>query len=653
MALSGTIQKTFSGGYTLRTNWSATQNVSGNYSTVTCSHYLVCNSGYDLYIGARSNSCIVGGSTKAFSSAAISTGGGSTISLGTTTHTINHNADGTASVGISTTFSVKATISGSYIESVTANGTATLDTIPRKSGVTCNSFYIGDSTTINISRASSSFTHTIKYNYGTLSGTIATKTSETSIGWTAPTTFYGQIPNGTTGYGSVTCETYSGNTLIGTSTANFNAYAKESDCIPTVSATIVDTNASTIALTGDSTKLIKYLSQPKVTINAASKNSAAIRTRKMTWGDGQTSTNTEATFTNGVTSSNVTVSATDSRGYSKAVMYDLTNKWVEYVKLAFSSITLSRPESTSSTAKIKVNGNYFNGSFGAVQNEFTLKYRYKQEGGTYTDYTEISMNDIPRTNDTFDYTTTLTGIDHKQPYIFEFVVEDAAMVVSSGERTLEKGEAIFRIGHDYTRTNGRILDDYGTEVLNGMSKYESGGTTDVNTTIEELVLSTTNTPDSGFWYVKTMFYAEKTATSNRTQIAYPYNKKAPTYCRYYVNGSGWSEWFASDIKEMSISDYNGYVWFGNGLLHQWGRVSITPTAANTITSATVYFPLSYDNIPDVRKEAMVSYPNIVTSAAGNGATVDIAKRSMTIYMTRTNTVATNFQWSAKGYKAVI
>lgn len=623
MALSGTIEKTFSRGYTLRTNWSATQNISGNYSTVTCSHYLVCNSGYDLYIGYRSNSCIVGGSTQAFSSAAISTGGNSTISLGTTTHTINHNADGTASVSISTTFSVKATISGSYVESVTANGTATLDTIPRKSSVTCNSFYIGDSTTININRASNTFTHTIKYVYGYLSGTIATKTSETSIGWTPPAAdFYGQIPNGTTGYGSVTCETYSGNTLIGTSTANFNAYAKESDCIPDVSATIVDTNSNTIALTGDSTKLIKYLSQPKVTITATAKNSASIKSRKMTWGDGQTSTNAEATFTNGVTSSNVTVSTTDSRGYSKAVMYDLTNKWIEYIKLAFSSITLSRPESTSSTATIKVSGNYFNGNFGAVRNDFTLKYRYKpdEEGGTYTDYVTV---ETARTNDTFDYNATLEGIDYKKQYIFEFVVEDAAMVVSSGEKPLEKGESIFRIGHDYTRTNGRILDEYGTQVVNGLSKYRENGV-DINpdTTIEELILTETNTPMGGFWYVRTMFYSDKNTTSNRTQIAYPYaydsNVRACSYMRTYVNGIGWSAWALVSARGEA------------------GWVSITPVA-NTPTAVYVAFKNKYNKIPNV--VTSVGSGVIGTQVLGT-ATNGITTTGVNIVLTRTNTTPT-------------
>ena len=227
------------------------------------------------------------------------------------------------------------------------------------------------------------------------------------------------------------------------------------------------------------------------------------------------------------------------------------------------------------------------------------------------------------------------------------------MTVQSGEKKLESGQAIFRVGKDYVRINGKILDKAGTELMNGRSKYESGGATDVNTTIEELVLSTKNTPTTDFWYVKTMFYGEKTTTSNRTQVAYPYNKVLPTYSRYYVNGSGWSEWFASDIAYSNIADTNGVVHFANGYLVQWGRVSITPSAANTITSATITFPRSYDKVPKVSALPNVSVPNAITSSIGGGTTTDASKKSMMIYMTRINTVATVFQWEAKGYKKVV
>ena len=619
MALSGSFQKSPYSWLTLKTEWTATQNVTNNESTLTCKHYLINSGG--LGIGSRSGSCNAGGVTKSFTSSSIS--GSGTDYLGTTTHTIKHNDDGTKKISFSTTFNIKATLSGTYTTSITASGSATLNTIPRASGVTCNSFYIGDSTTINISRASSSFTHTIKYVYGYLSGTIATKTSETSLGWTPPVAeFYGQIPNGTTGYGSVVCETYSGDTLIGTKTTNFNAYAKASDCIPDVSATIIDTNESTIALTGDSSKLIKYLSKPKVTITASAKNSATIKTRSINWNGETSQVASEYTFLNGVTSSNVSVSAADSRGYTKSVSYDLSNssKWVEYVKLAFSSISLTRIESTSSTAKIKVSGNYFNGSFGSVQNDFTLKYRYKLEGGSYGEYITVEPN---RTNDTFDYSETINNIDYQKQYIFEFVVEDKAMVVMSGEKILEKGEAIFRVGKDYTKTNGRILDNFGTEVMNGMSKYKTGGVDiDPNTTLEELILTETNTPIGGFWYIRTMFYSTKSLTSNRTQVAHPYsydsNIRACAYMRTYVNGIGWSNWALVSARGES------------------GWVTITPVA-NSPTAVYVAFKNSYNKIPNVVTSVA---SGVVGTQVLGCSTNGITKTGVNIVITRTNATPT-------------
>ena len=117
---------------------------------------------------------------------------------------------------------------------------------------------IGENITITINRASSSFTHTLTYWFGNLSGTIASKTSSTSVSWTLPTSFYAQIPNNRLGQGSIACDTYSGSTKIGSSSCLFYAYVKESTNKPGITASVVDINATTKALTGDENKLIKY-----------------------------------------------------------------------------------------------------------------------------------------------------------------------------------------------------------------------------------------------------------------------------------------------------------------------------------------------------------------------------------------------------------
>ena len=132
---SGSFSKAYRG-YTLKTEWKSTSSASTNKSTITCTHYLICASGYDLYINGRTNSCTVNGVKQDFNSSAISTPGNSTIKLGTTSYTVEHNADGKKSVSASTVFYFKATISGTYVESITASGTMVLDNIPRYATVT-------------------------------------------------------------------------------------------------------------------------------------------------------------------------------------------------------------------------------------------------------------------------------------------------------------------------------------------------------------------------------------------------------------------------------------------------------------------------------------------------------------------------------------
>lgn len=208
------------------------------------------------------------------------------------------------------------------------------------------------------------------------------------------------------------------------------------------------------------------------------------------------------------------------------------------------------------------------------------------------------------------------------------------------------------VTNKHSHTNKAVLDGITSSNISRWSNiafYESGGSTNVNTTTEELVLSSTNTPDSSLWYVQTIFYNSKSATSNRVQIAYGYSANKPIMSRYYINSS-WTAWTSKDVISSSFSDYEGYVWFANGLLEQWGRASITPTAANTVTSATITFPYAYDNAPHISAIPQVGTPNIVTTAVGGGTTLAAAKSSMIIYTTRTNTTATNYRWKAIGYK---
>ena len=128
-----------------------------------------------------------------------------------------------------------------------------------------------------------------------------------------------------------------------------------------------------------------------------------------------------------------------------------------------------------------------------------------------------------------------------------------------------------------------VYDRHGTQIRNGLAYYLSSGAIDANTTTEELVLTTTNTPIPGvFFYIRTMFYSAKTATANRSQIAYPYNSVRSTYYRYYINGTGWSAWVEQPvITKQGTSGIWTYREYSDGTGEFFGKVPVTNYAIST------------------------------------------------------------------------
>ena len=358
---------------------------------------------------------------------------------------ISHSADGKKTIVI--TFSFDGKLS-SYYPDGSISKTIELPTIPRTSSVTCADGNIGSATTININRASSTFTHTLTYSFLGLTGTIATKTSSTSIGWTIPTSFYAKIPNENSGKGTITCSTYSGNTLIGTSTCTFNAFVVNSN--PRIRCTVEDTNTSAITATGDKNKLIKYISNANVIITATPKNSATISSVKVVNGS-QTKTTSTSTI-NSVDSGTFSLSCVDSRGLSASATVSKT--LVEYIKPVITGVILNRPSTTSNTINASVQGLCFNGSFGAKTNTFELKWRYKKSTETtWSSYTTVTAT---RTGNNFTFSGELgTNFSYTEAFNFEFVLSDY-FTSNTYSTTVTRGLPIIDIGKDDVNVNGQI-----------------------------------------------------------------------------------------------------------------------------------------------------------------------------------------------------
>lgn len=132
---------------------------------------------------------------------------------------VTHNNDGTKSLSVSC--SVSTATSQSYLPgSATISGeTFVLTTIARKSTIGSVTERPGYPVTINVTRYSSSFTHTLSYTFGSMSGTIVSKSSDLQITWTPPITLYTQMIGLRYATGKVIVETFNGNTSLGTTEA--------------------------------------------------------------------------------------------------------------------------------------------------------------------------------------------------------------------------------------------------------------------------------------------------------------------------------------------------------------------------------------------------------------------------------------------------
>lgn len=312
MALSGSFSGSQrSGNEKVRVDWSARQNVANNTSTVTCKMYFINQ--YAISIGSRSHTITINGATHTLTSGNINTIGEHYI--GSVSQTITHNADGSKSIPLSFVFKLQATLSERYYESISASTTVSLNTIPRASQPTlsASSTEIGKSVTINTNRASSSFTHTLTYAFGSASGTIATGVGA-STSWTLPTSLLNQIPSATSRTGTITCQTYNGSTLIGTKTVSFTATVA-STVVPSISSILFSDPTGYISTYGG---YVQNKSKVKIAVTASGINGSTIKSYKIV-ANGTTYTSngctTDVLSTSGTNTISVTV--TDSRGRTK------------------------------------------------------------------------------------------------------------------------------------------------------------------------------------------------------------------------------------------------------------------------------------------------------------------------------------------------
>lgn len=102
------------------------------------------------------------------------------------------------------------------------------------------------------------------------------------------------------------------------------------------------------------------------------------------------------------------------------------------------------------------------------------------------------------------------------------------------------------------------------------------------------------------------------------------------------------------VRAYEMGSGYGHVLYNNGLLIQWGSVSVTPTAVNTVAQLTVAFPYPYVTRPHITGTLLANSPQVVSWSMGVGTSEQAAVSSLVIYMTRSTLHATPFRWMAIG-----
>ena len=633
MATTGTIQQAIRTGYRIQIVWTVdSQSVANNTSTVTAKVQLVSTgSAYTISSTAsKSGSLTINGTAYTFTfSAALSAN--ETKTLFTKTVTVAHNADGTKTCSFSATCGINVTLTGTYYGSVTATGSGVFNTIARAStisSVTSSVSVTGsNAVTVNITRASSSFTHTVVFSFGSYSNTVTGVGTSTS--YTIPQTWLNAIPDATIGTAKVTVTTYSGSTKIGSAvSANFTLTVPTT-VVPSISAVSISEAVSGLAAQFGG--YVQNKSKLAVAITAAGSLSSTIKAYKTTI---QGANYTAASFTSGFLTqsgtSTVTITVTDSRGRTAS-----TTRSITVTAYAAPTITSFQCFRSLSNGSENYEGTYLNAAvnfnISTVGNKNTKSYSIEYKLKSATTWTALTSGSVYALNSNIISATGFMSTDNS--YDIRLSVTDYFTTVRS---TIEiptaftlldfnasgKGLAFGKVSEQANgmEINMPIWDRFGTTVGNGLAYYQSSGN-DPNTTAEELILTNTNTPVSGaYFFIRTMFYSAKTSTASRTQLAIPYGStssgvigghKRSNFRRHYVSGIGWTEWMEEPVvverKTSGIWDCTVY---SDGNVELVGHIPVSGATVSTalggwyrtelmITYQQYPYPYTFSKIPVV------------------------------------------------------
>lgn len=361
------------------------QNKATAVTTMSLGMYFVCPD--EWYVGPWSDyGSYLGTTANTFSKSVPSNFSGTLWLAENVTFNVQHDAQGKGTAKIAWKWGVDS--SYGQFESPSGTYSVSLPDIPRASSVSVGgAVNAGSALAISIGRASSSFTHTLRYVFGSASGTIATGVG-TSYNWSVPFDLLRQIPSATSGTGTIYCDTYYSGTAIGTSSCAFTINAPNNESTkPTASMMLspsgsVPSAFSGMYIQGKTAVKADFTAEPKY--GTSIKSYAISVNGKTTSGDPSTSA---VLSVSGETT--VTGTVTDARGFSRVLTEKITVQYYGAPAVVpgagQTSVICERADANGIASpsgtylRIVANRKY---SSVAGANACTLRYRFKQSSAS-------------------------------------------------------------------------------------------------------------------------------------------------------------------------------------------------------------------------------------------------------------------------------
>ena len=446
-----------------------------------------------------------------------------------------------------------------------AEGTFALPTIPRASTPSISgTLQLGSTLTINVNRASDKFIHNIYVSWGSQ---INKQRILTGIGtsgtWTVPKNYANYIPNGTSGVLIITCETYNGSTLIGTKTTtatikvpdteefrpkitNITFQENSQSGVPTTWGAYIQNKSKLsydVAATGAYSSSIKSYS---VVVNGTTYNNKSYTT--------------DVLLTKGTNT--IVATVTDSRG-RKATL----SKTFEVLEYNGPNITNFIANRCLEDGTLDEEGEFVKIEIKATipklnnKNSYSYFLKYKKVEETEYKIYEIEIDESSNDKNFILNKTIVMAADGDFAFDYMFMLADSFIGINKStdidtvfqlinfhESGLGMGIGKVARRSNALEINMPIYDRFDQLIPNGLAEYRTGGVDiDPNTTLSHLILTETHVPNNnGFYYIMTLFYADKVQNQNKTQIAFPYiyslsQNKREIFIRQNVGGE-WNEW---------------------------------------------------------------------------------------------------------------